>query len=424
MTERLLLFIWHLQYFNKQSLQAATGESLQIIFPGERNNHQGPDFKQARIRINNILWAGEVELHLKSSDWHRHHHTRDVNYSKVILHVVWENDRTIIDQTGHPILTLELQNRVSHLLLSRYENWMQQPISIVCSEDISLISNIIWESWKGRLLIERLQQKTALISHLLQQTKNNWEEVFWQLLCRYFGTPINIESFKQLASSLPMKILARHKNQLHQLEALLLGQSGLLNHTFNEHYPLLLQREYHFFKKKYKLETITKAPVFLRMRPVNFPTIRLAQLAMLIHQSTHLFLNIIESNNIKTLIKLLTVVPNHFWNNHYQLNEISRHQPKKIGIQMISTLLINVIIPIVFTYGKYMGEEFYCDKALRWLEEIKAERNNTIQLFTDLKIISKTAFDSQSLLQLKKNYCDQKRCLECAIGNALLKKHI
>ncbi|MEO7310701.1 MAG: DUF2851 family protein [Chitinophagaceae bacterium] len=421
-TERLLQFIWQFQYSNRQDLLTVGGESLQVIFAGEWNSHQGPDFKQARIKLGDTLWAGEVELHLKASDWHRHHHTNDNHYSKVILHAVWEDDEPIADQNGHLLPTVVLQHRVSNLMLRRYQNWMSQLQPIPCLADITSVPALAWQSWKERLMVERLEQKAGHIQRLLQQTQNNWEEVFWRILCRYFGAGVNSECFEQLAASLPVQVLAKHKNQLQQVECLLLGQAGLLNKKFRSHYPLLLQKEYRYLRRKYQLQPITKLPVFLRMRPVNFPTVRLAQLAMLVHQSVHLFSKLKEAGDLPTATLLFSVTANDFWNDHFKLEEASEHQPKKLGVQMINTLLINAVAPTLFAYGKYAGESKYCDKAIEWLEVLPKEENAFTRLYTSAGIENNSALDSQALLHLKKNYCDEKRCLECAVGNALLKK--
>lgn len=422
MTERLLQYIWQFQYLNTQQLQTVDGAALQIIFAGEWNSNQGPDFSQARIKINNTLWAGEIELHLKSSDWHRHHHSSDKNFDKIILHVVWENDVPIIDGQGNELPTLELQHLVSSLLLNRYEKWMSQPTFIPCGYEIATVPSMVWQSWKERLLVERLEQKSGAVVEQLALTNNNWEEVFWRMLCRYFGTPVNSECFGQLAASIPVNLLAKNKQQLHQLEALLLGQAGLLNDHFKEHYPLLLQREYLFLQKKYQLKPINKAPMFLRMRPVNFPTVRLAQLAMLVHQSAHLFSKIKETTDIPALQKLFDVTANDFWNYHYTLHEMSELNPKKLGSQMTNTLLINTVVPVLYAYGKSLGNESYCDRAFTLLEQLPPEKNNITKIFTDLGMENKHAFDSQVFLQLHKHYCKEKKCLECAVGNAILKK--
>lgn len=421
-SERLLQFIWQFQYYNRQALQTVSGEALEIIFPGELNHNQGPDFKQARIKIGEVLWAGDIELHLQSSAWHHHHHSIDNNYAKVILHVVWQQDVVIPDGNNNLIPTLELHNRVPVLLLQRYGHWMQQPNIIPCHADIHTVPAITWQSWQQRLLVERLQQKTEHIQQLLQQNNSHWEQVCWQLTCRYFGAPVNSESFEQIAASLPVSLLARHKGQLHQLEALLLGQGGLLTADFKEHYLLLLQKEYAFLQAKYGLTPVTRPPVFLRMRPVNFPTVRLAQLAMLLHQSVHLFSKIIEAATLKDLVALFSVTAGAYWDTHYGLKEATSHQSKRTGQQLIDTLLINVVTPLLFSYGKQQAETKYCDRALMLLEEIRPENNNVTNAFVALHVENKNAFASQALLHLKKNYCDIKRCLECAAGNAILKR--
>lgn len=422
LSERLLQYIWQFQYYNRQALQTTTGEALEIIHPGELNRNQGPDFKQARIKINDVLWAGDVELHIRSSAWLQHKHHTDEQYNKVVLHVVYENDKPISDSYGNLLPTVELSSRIPLLLLERYNYWMDLPHNIPCHAEINTVSTITWQSWQQRLLIERLQQKTAYIEQLLTQSGGHWEQVFWQLTCRYFGGPVNAESFEQIAASLPVTLLAKHKLQLHQLEALLLGQAGFLAESFAEHYPLLLQREYQFLQAKYKLQPVEMSPVFLRMRPPNFPTIRLAQLAMLVHQSAHLFSKIKEAATVAGMADLFSVTAAAFWNTRFRLTESSAPQPKKTGKQLIDTVLINVTAPVLFAYGRYVAEEQYCDRALALLEEIAPEKNNVTNAFVQLGIENKNAFQSQALLQLKKHYCDEKRCLECAVGNAILKR--
>lgn len=423
MTERLLQFIWQFQYFNKNNLTTVAGEPIEIVAAGQLNTQQGPDFRQARIKIDGVLWAGDVELHIHASDWKRHRHHTDEQYRNVVLHVVYENDRLITDASGNIIPTLELSNRISVLLLQRYQHWMQLPQSIPCHTEMNSVSSITWQSWKQRLLVERLQEKAAAIQEMLQQTGGHWEQVCWQLLCKYFGGPVNAESFFQIAASLPVTILAKHKLQLHQLEALLLGQAGFLQKQFAEAYPLQLQNEYRFLQTKYQLNPVVQKPVFLRMRPVNFPTVRLAQLAMLVHQSTHLFSKIIECTAVKDIVKVLNVTAGAFWNHHYQLEELSLGKPKKAGKQLINSLLINVVVPMLFAYGKYIKEDNICERAVAMLESLPAEQNSVTDAFVYQQVENKDAFTSQALLHLKKHYCNHKRCLECAIGNAILKKY-
>jgi len=420
MTERLLQYIWQFQYFNKKELQLSNGETLLIIDPGQWNVHQGPDFLQATIKIGETRWIGNVELHVQASDWFRHSHQHDKNYNSVILHVVWYDDA---DSKKLNIPLLALQDKVPKMLLSQYENWMLNSFFIPCGEQIASVNSIIWNGWKERLLVERMQRKTATIELYLRETNYHWEEAFWWVLARNFGIKVNADAFETVARTLPVNILVRHKNQIHQLEALLLGQAGLLEKKFEESYPQMLQKEYLFYKNKYKLNTIREPIHFLRMRPENFPTIRLAQLAMLIHHSSHLFNQILETVAVSDIKKLLNVTANDYWHYHYMPGESSSFKPKKLGEQMVNNIIINSITIIVFAFGHIQGKNIYKEKALGWLEEITAEKNSLIEKFVQLGINSKNAFDTQSLLELKDSYCDKRRCLECAVGNSLLKRN-
>ncbi|MFI5186349.1 MAG: DUF2851 family protein, partial [Chitinophagales bacterium] len=270
MTERLLQFIWQFRYFNKSELATTKGENLQIIHQGQLNFNQGPDFSEAKIRIGETTWVGNIELHCKTSDWKKHNHHNDDNYNSVILHVVWEDD--LSENSLIPIL--ELKERVSKILLERYEMLMNAAGFIACEKTIHTVRDITWKSWKERLLAERLTRKANTAEVFLKQSNYHWEEAFWWLLARNFGMKVNADIFEEIARSVPLTILAKHKNQIHQLEALLLGQSNLLNEDFEEDYPGMLQKEYEFYKKKYDLKPIAGSTFFLRMRPGNFPTIR------------------------------------------------------------------------------------------------------------------------------------------------------
>lgn len=417
MTERLLQYIWQFQYFNKNELTTAAGETVQIIYPGSYNTNQGPDFLDAKIKIGTTLWAGNVELHIHSSDWNNHLHTNDKNYKNIILHIVWNDDV----QLNEPFPTIELQSRTSSLLLKRYAELMNAEAFIPCEKTIQQTSSIIWSSWKERLLIERLQTKAEVIFGFLKENNYHWEEAFWWLLARNFGIKVNMDAFEKIARSIPITILAKHKNQIHQTEALLLGQAGLLQSDMKDDYAILLQKEYQFYKSKYKLVPINIPLHFLRMRPSNFPTIRLAQLAMLIHTSNHLFATIKETKDLSDLNALFDVTANDHWHYHYLLDELSAYQEKKIGKQMMHNIYINTVVPVLFAYGHSKNEPEYKDRALKWLEEITAEKNTIINGYTKLGIENKNAADSQALIQLKNEYCNKKRCLDCAVGNRLLK---
>lgn len=347
-----------------------------------------------------------------------HDHQHDPNYDNVILHVVWKHDRDIAN--GIPVL--ELDGRVSRLLLKKYESLMQAGNFIPCESSIAIVDELAIKSWKERLLVERLIRKSNVIEDFCRQNGFHWEETFWWMLARNFGMKVNSEAFEQMARSVKVEILTKHKHQINQIEALLFGQAGLLNRDFEDAYPRMLQKEYRFLKKKYNLCQGANGVFFLRMRPTNFPTIRLAQLAMLIHRSTKLFSGVLESEDVGQLKSLMDITANDYWHYHYRFDEPSGFKNKKLGEEMAYNLVINTIAPILFAYGHYKGETKYKEKALRWLEQIPAESNSIIRGFLKTGLKVKDAFDSQSLLELKSRYCDVRRCLECSIGVALLKE--
>jgi hypothetical protein len=414
--EKLLQYIWQFQYFNKAELQTTAGEKLQIIFPGKLNTNQGPDFTNAQIKIDNTTLVGSIELHLKASQWNEHGHNNDSNYKNVVLHVVFEND---LPPSAVPVL--ELQSRISNLLLDRYTDLMNSPSFIPCANSVSEVKEITWVSWKERLLAERLTRKSSIVFKFLEENNAHWEESFWWMLARNFGMKVNSEAFESTARSVSVNILAKHKNQIHQLEAFLFGQTGLLERSFEEDYPKLLQREYNFLKKKYDLKPIHTPVHFLRMRPGNFPTIRLSQLAALIQNSAHLFSKILETEKVSEIEKMFEVTANDYWHYHYRFDESSSFKKKTIGKDMIDNLIINTIVPVLFAYGLYLKEEKFKNKAILWLEELSAEVNSITKGFASLKLSNKSAFDSQAFIELKTQYCDHKHCLQCAIGNTLLK---
>lgn len=414
--EKLLQFIWQFQHFRRSELFAVNGEKIEIISPGKINNNQGPDFLEAQIRIDDTVFAGSVELHLQTSRWEEHGHSTDANYKNVILHVVMDHDEDF--HSNIPVL--ELQPLIPKILIDRYEGLMRAPELIACSNSIPEIKEIIWTGWKERLIAERLLRKSKIIFDFNEQNQFHWEETFWWMLARNFGTKVNSDAFEAIAKSLPLSVIGKHKQQVIQIESLLLGQAGLLNSKFREDYPKMLQREYRFLKKKYGLQPIHMPVHFLRMRPGNFPTIRLAQLAGLIFNSAHLFSKLIEITSIEELKKLFEVTANDYWHYHYRMDEVSAFRKKIMGNDMIENLIINTVVPVVFAYGIYHKEEKYKLKALDWLDKISAENNTVTKGFMELQVTNKNAFDSQALIELKSQYCDQKHCLKCAIGNNIL----
>jgi hypothetical protein len=417
MTERLLQYIWQYQYFNRSALFTACGETLEVLVPGRLNKDQGPDFLDAQVRLDSTIFVGTIELHLKTSHWKEHGHHNDPNYRNVILHVVYEHN----DETPSPIPVLELQSRIPRLLLEKYDQWMHAGDFIPCATAIGSTPALNWLSWKDRLLVERLTRKSASILLLLEQSGMHWEETCWWLLARNFGMTVNAEAFEAMARTLSMRILGRHRNQIHQMEALLLGQAGLLTGPFREDYPKLLQREYLFLKKKYGLQAIALPVHFLRMRPPNFPTIRLAQLAMFLHEQLHFFPGLLEGEDLALVREQLTVTANDYWHEHYLPGEPSAFRKKVLGKEMVDNLVVNTVAPLLFAYGRYQKEARFQDKAIRWLTATGGEGNTIIKGFADLGISASSAFDTQALIELKTRYCDQRLCLQCGVGHALLR---
>lgn len=422
MNERLLQFIWQFKYFNQSSLCTTGGKALQIVHPGNFNRNAGPDFSEAKIKIADTVWVGNVELHVKASDWLQHNHASDKNYNNIILHVVWINDKIIFDSNHQPISTLELQSLVPKILLQRFEHLMQTADAIPCAFALPVLNEVSWLSWKERLIAERLTEKSNTIMQWLQQCNNNWEEVFWISLCRSFGMKVNADVFEQIAKAVPVNLLAKHKNQIHQLEALLLGQAGLLNQEFEDDYAMLLQKEYTFLRKKYSLQTVNKQPAFLRMRPPNFPTIRLAQLAMLVYKSSHLFSKIKSAKNANEIFQWFDVTANDFWNYHYTLTDEANYQQKTLGKAFLQHLIINTVAPVLFAYSVNKNENGWKEKSLNFLMELQPEENTITKQWKQYNVTNKNALESQALIHLKNNYCDNKKCLDCTVGVKLMRE--
>lgn len=421
MNERLLQFIWQFQYFNKTQLSTVDGSSLTILNPGRLNTNQGPDFSEAKIKLGNTIWVGNIEIHVNASQWNEHKHSGDANYSNIILHVVWIDDIQITDKNGEPLPTLALQTLVPKIMLQHYDQLMHSKGFVPCEDHLPLLSEMGWLAWKERLVAERLERKATHVLGLLQQANNHWEEVFWWMLAKNFGMKVNAAAFEQMAKSIPVNVLAKHKYQLNQLEAVLFGQSLLLNADVSEEYPRLLQREYKFLAAKYKLKPINKAPDFLRMRPANFPTVRLAQLAALVFKSTHLFSRILEIETIEQLYDLLDITANDYWHYHYIFDEATEYKPKNLGHTMADNIIINTVVPVLFGYGMHHKNQPAKDKAVYYLSSLSAELNAITKQWRSRSVVNKNALDSQALIELKNNYCTEKRCLSCAVGNRLLK---
>ena len=419
MTEQFLQYVWFQKLFSPLQV-TSQGESVEIIDVGQLNTDAGPDVFNAKVKINNTLWAGNVEFHQKSSDWARHGHTQNPAYNSVILHVVFDIDAIIYRADGSEMPQIRLN--FSPHLLEQYEVLQQQNSFVACEKQLGKVSSVHLHNWLDRLLVERLEQKVHVIETLLNQTTNNWEEVFYIVLARNFGFSTNALAFELLAKSLPLNILAKHKNNLMQLEALLFGQAGLLEKpNTDDAYVTQLKNEYHFLRTKYQLEPIDYSLwKLLRLRPANFPTVRLAQFATLIHQSSKLFSKILETTSYNELCPLFQCEVSDYWLTHYLFGESSKLVSKKLSKSSIDSLLINTVVPFLFHYGKVNNNEELVQRSFDLLSTITPEKNHIVTGFENCGIKSHSAYDSQALIQLKRGYCDLHKCLQCHISKQVL----
>jgi hypothetical protein len=418
LSEELFQHIWALRLFAQDSLITTTGEPVRILYPGLHNHNSGPDFMSAKIKIGHTLWVGHVELHLKTSDWFRHGHQHNQQYRRIILHVVFEHDIPARCMEGVPCL--ELQQYVPKLLQQRYEQLRQSAPFVPCADSVNRIPALTWCSWKERLLAERWERKMSGLQAWLQYNNYNWEEVCYWAVAQSYGTPVNALPFLQVAQSLPWQLLMRYRHQPLLIEALLFGQAGMLDESFIDVYPLQLQREFIYLQHKHQLRPI--APHlwnWLRMRPAAFPTIRLATFATLLQQTAHLFSRILEATSIRELEQLFYVQPSAYWHTHYRFGHVAA-KAQHPGKQAVHGIIINTVLPLLFLYGKQKQLTYYQEKALYFLQQLPAEENKITNSWVKLGVSQESALASQALLQLKQYYCDEKRCLQCAIGVKIL----
>jgi len=421
MNEDFLHYVWKYRLFDDVNLFSSQGHKLEVLNAGSHNHDSGPDFFDARIRIDGLLWVGNVEIHMKSSDWYKHHHEIDKAYNNVILHVVFKADSEVVQSDGRKLCCLEL--KIPPKYLRRYQYLMSSETWIPCQSDISSLNDFFVNHWLDRMLLERLKRKSDQIRDIYHRNSNSWEETFYQILSRYFGMKVNSDPFEQLARSIPLKILAKQKNSLLQLEAIMFGQAGFLNESITDDlYYSNLQSEFRFIQSKYRLKPIEKRRwKYMRLHPANFPTVRIAQLAGLIYHSQSLFSRIIQIEKMDDFYPLLQTKASEYWENHYRFGEISDYKMKVLGKSTIDVLIINSIVPILFVYGKEIGSQLYVDRALSFLEKLKPESNSVIKSWRESGLVVNSAYQSQSLLHLKSEYCENYRCLECELGNRILR---
>jgi Protein of unknown function (DUF2851) len=423
MKEDFLHYIWKFKKFDISDLKTTTGEKLTIINSGQYTQLAGPDFFNAQIEIENQKWAGNVEIHIKSSDWYVHNHEKDANYDSVILHVVWEHDTEIFRKDNSEIPVLELKKYISASVLENYQALSSPKSWIFCEKQIAKTPDFVIKNWQERLFFERLERKSKPIQDLAIATNNDWEAVLFYLLAKNFGLNTNGEIFLKIAQSFPYNIFRKECFEVENLEAILFGNAGLLDLEKEDNYYKDLKFRYFYLFHKYQIEKNVSEPVqFFKHRPDNFPTIRLSQLANLYHNQQNLFSRIIAISDVKQLYLLFNISVSEYWKTHYQFDKESPKKIKSLSKSFIDLLLINTIIPIQFAYAKSLGKEISED-LIASLSQISPENNSIIDKFNSFGIKSKNAFESQSLLQLKNEYCNKSRCLDCAIGIDLMKNN-
>jgi hypothetical protein len=421
MTEDFLHFIWKTRQWTNNTVTASK-KTFEVLDTGMHNFDAGPDFFNAKINIDGTIWAGNVEIHKKASDWFAHNHDSDKAYDNVILHVVAENNEKAITQSGRELETWEMQYPNS--AFDQYQKFIQNISGIPCHQDIHKINPSEIIIWLQSVAVERLKNKATEIEKRLYKERKDIDTAFYQVLFKQFGLKVNQTPFEMLGRSLNWKILAKHRNNLLQVEALLFGQAGLLKGNLKDDYYRDLKNEYAFLKHKYQLDNIQPHLwKFSRMRPVNFPVIRLAQLAKLMHEEENLFSKVAEAKEIEQLHSLFIKPASAYWNTHYKFGLTSPEQVKKPGKMAVNNLIINAVVPFLFLYARMRDEQKYADKAIYFLENLPPENNRIIREWKDVGIHVSNAMETQALIQLRNHYCNEKKCLFCNIGQKLITQH-
>ncbi|MGM5470686.1 DUF2851 family protein [Flavobacteriaceae bacterium LMO-SS05] len=423
MQEEFLHYIWKHKKLDVRNLKTTKNEPIEIISVGQHNLNSGPDFFNAQLKLGHQLWAGNVEIHIKSSDWFVHNHEQDKAYDNVILHVVWEHNIDIHRKDNSEIPTLELKNCVDSHLLVNYNNlFSKQNKWINCEYHFADVDAFILDNWLERLYFERLERKSNTIQELLAGSNNDWEAVLFKLLARTFGLKVNGDAFFSLAQSIDFSVIRKLQSKPEHLEALLFGQAGFLDSDVQDSYYISLAKDYQFLKQKYQLDHQPVLPIqFFRLHPPNFPTIRLSQLAMVYSQHQNLFSKIMSLQTLSEFYELFEISTSSFWETHYTFEKQSKASIKSLTKPFIDLILINTILPLKFCYSRHIGQQIE-DQIITIASGISSEVNSIIKAYNSLKKVSQTALQSQALIQLKSEYCDKNKCLQCAIGNSIIAK--
>jgi hypothetical protein len=421
MDEAFIQHVWKNRLYDNYQLKLADGTGFEVLSPGMLNTDAGPDFFDVRIKINDTIWAGNAEVHINASDWEKHGHHLDASYDNVVLHVVVNNDKIIKRSNGTEVPAVSLQ--FSEHLFLKYHELINSRTWIPCGKSLHGADKELINCWLQKLTIERLERKTAEIDRLLKMNVNDWEETCYQHIAGVYGLRVNVEPFMRLARSLPFRLMIRQKYSLRQLEALLFGQAGMLEeNNMEDSYYASLKKEYKFLQTKFNLRPVESYTwKYMRLRPANFPTIRIAQFAQLINKTDTLLNKLITMNDIDDFTAFFQTTASEYWDDHYTFNnQISKKKHKKTGSTFIHLVLINAVVPICFVYGCKMGMQDMKDKAIKLLESLPSENNSIIQRWKQTGINVKSAFESQALIQLYREYCKEKKCLHCTIGNKII----
>ena len=420
--EKFVSFLWQHSYFNTAQLSTTTGEYIVIKHPGYLNIHAGPDFMESKIRIGDMEWAGSVEIHVKSSHWYAHDHSSNPDYNKVILHVVWENDLEVCRNDNSPIPTLELYDKVNPGILDKFTNLIYPRSGYPCHTYLSNVKNISILSMIDKAMAERLDGKADDVNKIFLETGKDWEETSYRVLLRNFGFKVNQDNMFLLSKVLPFSILSRHRKDRLQTEALLFGMAGFLDKAYDS-YSQKLRDEYLFLQYKYSLNMNFLKRYqwrFLRLRPQNFPTIRIAQLAKLLGKMDKIFSTIIGSDSVMDIMNLFKIKQSSYWQHHYDFGKRSKQKLSGIGKYSIHNVLINTYVPILSAYARNLKNLYYLSKANKILESIPPENNHIIRNWTKMGIHPVSSFESQGLIELSNSYCNKKKCLNCNIGTDIL----
>lgn len=425
MREEFLHYVWKHQYYQALALTTTEGASISIIHPGYHNLNSGPDFSMGKILLDGIEWHGHIEIHYLASDWKRHGHRADAAYDNVILHVVWKNDVPLRDLHQRAVPTLELKDKINPKLIANYDSLLKARNKIPCEASFPAVDSLTKRAMLDRVMAQRLEIKSTEVQQLLTENGHDWEETTYQLLMKNFGFKVNAEAMLTLGKKLPLKVLMKHTSNRTQLEALLLGQAGLLLNYATDPYPLELKKEYDYLAKKYSLHEHKMTGSewkFSKMRPPNFPTIRLAEVATIVSHHQQLFSKLLEAETFEKISALFRITLSEYWETHYVFDKPSPIRIKTMGKSSIENIVLNTVIPLLVCYAKEKDKDMLLERAEQWLEEINGEHNNITNYWQSLGQPVKSAFDSQSLIGLYNYYCLPKACLNCSIGAALLSR--